>query len=126
LSIPLAEHQHADLGGTGPALRAAVTSARTATDEFVDWLEKLAPTKTGPSGVGKQNYTWYQQNVHFSSYNWDEEVVLLRRELDRAQASLRLEEHNNRNLASAGAGRRCRCVRQGWRMTVWISSSTSW
>jgi hypothetical protein len=94
----LAEHQHADLRGASPELRAAVTSARTATDEFVAWLEKLAPTKTGFSGVGKENYTWYQQNVHFISYNWDEEVVLLRRELERAQSSLRLEEHNNRNL----------------------------
>lgn len=94
----LAEHQHADLSGTGQELRAAVTRARKATDEFVAWLEKLAPTKTGPSGVGKENYTWYQQNVHFIPYNWDEEVVLLRRELERAQSSLRLEEHNNRNL----------------------------
>jgi len=94
----LAEHQQADLSGASPELRAAVTSARKATDEFVAWLEKLAPTKTGPSGVGKENYTWYQQNVHFISYNWDEEVILLRRELERAQSSLRLEEHHNRNL----------------------------
>jgi hypothetical protein len=94
----LAEHQHADLSGTSVELRSAVNSARQATDEFVAWLEKLAPTKTGPSGVGKDNYTWYQQNVHFIPYNWDEEVVLLRRELQRAQSSLRLEEHNNRNL----------------------------
>jgi uncharacterized protein (DUF885 family) len=94
----LAEHQHADLRGTSTELRAAVTSARQATDEFIAWLEKLAPTKNGPSGVGKDNYTWYQQNVHFIPYNWDEEVILLRRELQRAQSSLRLEEHNNRNL----------------------------
>lgn len=94
----LAEHQHAGLSGASPQLRAAVTSARMATDEFVAWLEKLAPSKTGPSGVGKENYTWYQQNVHFIPYNWDEEVALLRRELERAQSSLRLEEQNNRNL----------------------------
>ncbi len=94
----LAEHQHADLSGASPELRAAVTSAHKATDEFIAWLEKLAPTKTGPSGVGKDNYTWYQQNVHFIPYNWDEELVLLRRELQRAQSSLRLEEHNNRKL----------------------------
>jgi uncharacterized protein (DUF885 family) len=94
----LAEHQNANLSGASPALRAAVTSARTATDEFIAWLEKLAPTKTGSSGVGKENYTWYQQNVHFISYNWDEEVVLLQRELERAQSSLRLEEHKNRSL----------------------------
>ena len=94
----LAEHQHADMTGASQELRSAITSARKATDEFVAWLEKLSPTKTGPSGVGKENYTWYQQNVHFIPYTWDEEVVLLRRELERAQSSLRLEEHRNRNL----------------------------
>jgi uncharacterized protein (DUF885 family) len=94
----LAEHQKADLTGASPELHAAVTKARKATDDFIAWLEKLAPTKTGPSGVGKDNYTWYQQNVHFVPYTWDEEVVLLRRELERAQSSLRLEEHRNRNL----------------------------
>ncbi len=94
----LAGHQRADLSGATQVLSAAVTSARKATDEFVAWLEKLAPTKTGLSGVGKENYTWYQQNVHFIPYTWDEEVVLLRRELERAQSALRLEEHHNRNL----------------------------
>lgn len=90
--------QHPDLAGATPELRDAITHARLATDDFIAWLERLAPTKTGPSGVGKENYTWYQQNVHFIPFNWDEEVVLLRRELDRAQAALRLEEHRNRNL----------------------------
>jgi hypothetical protein len=94
----LAEHQRADLNGVSPELRAAVTSARKATDEFVVFFDEPATTETGPSGVGKENYTWYQQNVHFIPYNWDEEVVLLRRELQRAQSSLRLEEHNNRHL----------------------------
>jgi uncharacterized protein (DUF885 family) len=94
----LAEHQQADLSGTSQQFRAAVVGARRATDEFVAWLEKLAPTKTGLSGVGKESYTWYQQNVHFIPYTWDEEVVLLRRELGRAQSALRLEEHHNRNL----------------------------
>ena len=94
----LAEHQRADLTGSSQELRTAVAGARQATDEFVAWLEKLAPTKTGPSGVGKENYTWYQQNVHFIPYTWNEEVVLLRRELERAQSALRLEEHHNRSL----------------------------
>ena len=93
----LAEHQRADLSGATQELRAAITSARKATDEFVAWLEKLAPTKTGLSGVGKENYTWFQQNVHFIPYTWDEEVALLRRELERAQSALRLDEHHNRN-----------------------------
>lgn len=94
----LAEHQRADITDASPELRAAIANAQKATDSFVAWLEKLAPAKTGLSGVGKENYTWYQQNVHFIPYTWDEEVVLLRRELDRAQSALRIEEHNNRKL----------------------------
>ena len=90
--------QHADLAGTSKALRTAVGQAKAATDDFVAWLVQLAPGKTGPSGVGKENYSWYQQNVHFIPYTYDEEVTLLRRELERAQAALRLEEHNNRAL----------------------------
>ena len=53
---------------------------------------------TGASGVGKENYNWYQRNVHFVPFTWDEQVVLLHRELERAQAALRLEELKNRNL----------------------------
>jgi uncharacterized protein (DUF885 family) len=90
--------QKADMTGASPALRTAIANARKATEDLVAWLEQLAPTKTGPSGVGKENYTWYQQNVHFIPYTWDEEVALLRRELERAHAALRLEEHNNRDL----------------------------
>jgi uncharacterized protein (DUF885 family) len=90
--------QHADIGTAAPELSSAIGHAKSATDEFIVWLEKEAPGKTGPSGVGKDNYTWYQHNVHFVPLTWDEEAVLLRRELERAQAALRLEEHNNRKL----------------------------
>ncbi|HEV7358789.1 MAG TPA: DUF885 family protein [Steroidobacteraceae bacterium] len=90
--------QHADVGAAAPELKSAIAHARTATDDFIAWLEKEAPGKTGPSGIGRDNYTWYQQNVHFVPLTWDEEAVLLRRELERAQAALKLEEHNNRKL----------------------------
>ncbi len=82
----------------GTELRQAIAQARQATLDFVDWLEEQAPTKTAPSGIGKDNYTWYVQNVHLVPLTWEDEVRLLRRELDRAHASLRLEEHRNRNL----------------------------
>jgi uncharacterized protein (DUF885 family) len=90
--------QHADIAAAAPALKAAITHAQKATDDFITWLEHEAPRKHGPSGIGKADYTWYQQNVHFVPFTWDQEVVLLRRELERAQAALKLEEHNNRNL----------------------------
>ena len=79
-------------------LRSIITAARVATDELVEWLESEAPTKTGPSGVGKENYTWYQQNVHLVPLSWEDEVRLLKRELDRAWSSLKLEEQRNRHL----------------------------
>jgi uncharacterized protein (DUF885 family) len=90
--------QHADISAAAPELKSAIGHARAATDDFIAWLEKEAAGKIGPSGIGKDNYTWYQQNVHFVPLTWDQEVVLLHRELERAQAALKLEEHNNRKL----------------------------
>jgi hypothetical protein len=48
----------------GEALRSAIEEARRATAALVAWLEAQAPSKNGPSGIGRENYTWYQQNVH--------------------------------------------------------------
>ncbi len=83
---------------TNTELLEMIAASKLATDEFILWLEAQAPLKTGPSGVGKDNYTWYQQNVHLVPMTWDDEVRLLKRELDRAWSSLKLEEHRNRNL----------------------------
>jgi len=79
-------------------LLAMIEASKLATDELILWLEARAPEKTGPSGIGKDNYTWYQQNVHLLPLTWEDEVRLLKRELARAWASLKLEEHRNRNL----------------------------
>jgi hypothetical protein len=95
----------ATLTGAGKPLRQAVAAARKATEDFAAWLEAEAPKKTGPSGVGKENYSWYQRNVHFVPYGWDEEEALLRRELERAWAGPKLEEHRNRVRGAADACR---------------------
>jgi len=84
-------------------LIAAITAARAATDELVVWLEDEAVNKTGPSGVGKENYTWYAKNVHLVPLTWEDEVRLLKRELNRAWSTLKLEEHRNRNLLPLAA-----------------------
>ena len=76
----------------------ALQNAKVANNKFIRWLESEAPTKNGPSGIGKENYTWYQQNVHRVPLTWEEEVQLLQRELDRAWSSLKLEEEKNKNL----------------------------
>jgi hypothetical protein len=102
--VPLGE-QHAalvDLGkrvsGGDPALTRAVTAAADATATFLAWVKAEAPKKTGPSGVGKANYSWFLRNVQLSTLTWEDEVAILQRELDRSHAALRLEEHRNRGL----------------------------
>ena len=79
-------------------LKKSIDRASEANDNFILWLNEKAPTKKGPSGIGKDNYSWYQKNVHLVPLSWDEEVSLLKRELDRAWSSLKMEEHLNRDL----------------------------
>ena len=75
-----------------------IYEATKSSNELVTWLEKMAPSKTGESGIGKENYTWYLQNVHLVPLTWEDEVMILKRELARAWTSLKLEEHRNRDL----------------------------
>jgi len=79
-------------------LKNPLKKASDANNDFIHWLADKAPSKKGPSGIGKENYSWYQKNVHLISLSWEEEVSLLQRELDRAWSSLKMEEHLNRNL----------------------------
>jgi len=81
-----------------PALLSAIDVGIDATDEFVAWLESEAKGKTGPSGIGKEHYTWYLQNVHLVPMTWEDEVRLMKRELARAWSMLKLEEQRNRGL----------------------------
>jgi hypothetical protein len=78
--------------GAAPQVLSAIRDARQATADFVTWLDQQAPTKTGPSGIGKEDYTWSLRNVHLVPLTWEDEVAILKRELARAHASLRLEE----------------------------------
>jgi hypothetical protein len=89
--------------GSGRALRQAIAAARDSTTGFVAWLDEQAPSKTGPSGIGKENYDWLLKNVYLVPMTWDQEVDLLKRELARAHASLRLEEARNAGLPELAA-----------------------
>jgi len=64
----------------------------------VSWLEQQADSKTGPSGVGIDDYSWHLQQVWYVPMDWADEQRLLQRELHRAWSSLKLEEHRNRKL----------------------------
>jgi len=81
-----------------PELAAAAQAARHASDDFAAWLGAGADSKTEPSGVGKDHYSWNLRNVHLLPYSWHDQVVLLERELARAHSALRLEAHRNRAL----------------------------
>jgi hypothetical protein len=80
------------------ALAEVVNNAIVSTNSLVNWLEKESSKKTGPSGIGKKNYNWYQKNVHLVPLTWDDQVILLKRELTRAWTALKMEEHRNRAL----------------------------
>jgi hypothetical protein len=84
--------------GSGRALKRAIAAARESTVQFVDWLDAEAPKKDGPSGIGRENYSWALQNVYLVPMTWEQEVELLRRELARTHASLKAEEERNRGL----------------------------
>ncbi|MGB5346914.1 MAG: hypothetical protein WBN23_12170, partial [Woeseia sp.] len=86
------------IGSPDEQMSTAIDAAKAATLDLVAWLEAELPSKNGPSGVGKDHYTWYLQQVHYVPMTWQDEVRLLERELDRSWSSLKLEEHRNRNL----------------------------
>lgn len=86
------------LGTSSAGLLEDVRKAKAATDAFAEWLDAQAPSKTGPSGVGIENYDWYLRNVQLVPYTWRDEVTLMERELARARAFLALEEIRNGRL----------------------------
>lgn len=86
------------VGSSNAALSETIATARKATDGFAAWVKAEAQGKTGPSGIGKENYTWYLRNVLLVPLSWEEEVTITKRELARAHAALRLEENRNRHL----------------------------
>lgn len=86
------------VGDSHAGLSEAIATARGATEAFASWLRTEAPNKTGPSGIGKDQYTWYLRNVLLVPLSWEEEVTITKRELARAHTSLRLEENRNRRL----------------------------
>ena len=88
----------ADQRGTHPELSRAASDAAKASLEFAEWLDAQSQAKTGPSGIGKENYNWYIRNVHLIPLDWEEEKLLVERELYRSLSALRMQEHANRHL----------------------------
>jgi hypothetical protein len=83
---------------TFPDLAKAALEARDASNEFATWAAGQSTSKTGPSGVGIENYTWNLKNVHLVPYTYQDEKILMERELARSHSALRFAEHRNRKL----------------------------
>jgi len=81
-----------------PELAKTAEDVSVSTAAFGDWLEQQKDKKTGPSGVGKEEYSWNLKNVHLMPLTWEDEKLILERELYRSHAGLRLSEHANRKL----------------------------
>ena len=77
------------------SLKTDVANAKAATDAFVQWLESRAASKTGPSGIGVDNYNWYLKNVQLLPYTWHDLVQIMEDQLARSWAFLALEEKRN-------------------------------
>ena len=61
----LAELKNETTLANDPEVLTAIENALTSTNELVSWLEAEAETKTGPSGIGKDHYTWYLQTTNY-------------------------------------------------------------
>jgi hypothetical protein len=81
-----------------PQLNAAAQVAAQASLDFAQWLEKNRAGRNELSGIGKEDYSWNLRYVHLLPFDWEDERVLLERELFRAHSGLRFAEHRNRKL----------------------------
>lgn len=81
-----------------PDLSKAAIETAAATRDFHTWLSSQSASKTGPSGVGKADYDWNLKQVHLLPLTWDDEHLLLERELHRSHSALRFAEHRNRKF----------------------------
>ncbi len=76
-----------------------VERAREAVAEFKTWLEdEHAYMERTQDGIGVDNFNWYMKHVHLVPFNWQEQVDICRRELERSWTELKTEEIRNRNL----------------------------
>jgi len=87
------------LANDSPDLVPLVDRAREAVAEFKTWLEsEYAFIQQTQDGIGKDNFNWYMKHVHLVPFDWQEQVDICRRELERAWTALQMEEIRNRDL----------------------------
>ena len=87
------------LAEDNPDLVPLADLARRAVEEFTCWLEdEHASLPQTQDGIGVDNFNWYMKHVHLVPFNWQEQVDICRRELERSWTALKMEEVRNRDL----------------------------
>lgn len=81
-----------------PELVDSILAAKTAIEQFDDWLRTNRSRMTGKAGVGRDQFNWYLRQVKLLPFTADQIVVLGERELNRLWSTYALEQHRNRNL----------------------------
>lgn len=81
-----------------PELGELIVAAKTAIEQFDDWLQDNRSKMTGKAGVGRDHFNWYLKHVKLLPFTADQIVVLGERELDRLWSVYSLERHRNRDL----------------------------
>jgi len=81
-----------------PDLAADAKRAGEAARKYLEWVGQNKHKMTAPTGLGKDNYSWWQRNVLLSPWGWEESNAIIQREYDRVITFLKLEEHRDRKL----------------------------
>jgi hypothetical protein len=87
------------LAKDSPDLIPLVDLAKESVAEFKTWLEnEHASMEQTMDGIGVDNFNWYMKHVHLVPFDWQEQVDICRRELERSWTALKMEEIRNRDL----------------------------
>ena len=72
--------------------------AATSLEAYKAWLQKVLPTLPAQTAIGRENYTWFLQNVALMPYTPEELMARAEQEFRRAVAFEALEANRNRSV----------------------------
>jgi hypothetical protein len=78
--------------------QASAERAATSLEAYSTWLQKVLPTLPAQSAIGRENYTWFLQNVALMPYTPEELVDRAEQEFRRSAAFEALEANRNRSV----------------------------
>lgn len=78
--------------------QASAERAAISLEAYRSWLQKAKPTLPAQSAIGRENYTWFLQNVALMPYTSEELVTRAEQEFRRAVAFEALEANRNRSV----------------------------